>query len=74
MCISAAACRRCCSISQNDPDETRNVADDPAYRSARLDMAERLLAWRAEHLDQSLALSELTDDGMVGEFHSVALK
>ena len=47
----------------DDPDETRNVADDPAYRAARLEMAERLLAWRAEHLDQSLALSELTDDG-----------
>ena len=30
---------------------------DPAYRVARLEMAERLLAWRAEHLDQSLALS-----------------
>ena len=41
----------------------------PAYRLARLDMAERLLAWRAEHLDQSLALSELTDDGVAGAFH-----
>jgi arylsulfatase A-like enzyme len=55
----------------DDPDETRNVAGDPAYRSARLDMAERLLAWRAEHLDQSLALSELTDDGISGTFHSL---
>ena len=54
-----------------DPDETRNVASDPAYRSARLDMAERLLAWRAEHLDQSLALSELTGDGIAGTFHSL---
>lgn len=54
-----------------DPDETRNVAGDPAYRAARLDMAERLLAWRAEHLDQSLALSELTDDGIAGAFHSL---
>ena len=53
----------------DDPDETRNVADAPAYRLARLDMAERLLAWRAEHLDQSLALSELTDDGVAGAFH-----
>jgi arylsulfatase A-like enzyme len=55
----------------SDPDETRNVADDSAYRSARLDMAERLLAWRAEHLDQSLALSELTDAGISGTFHSL---
>ena len=44
----------------NDPGEMRNVADDPAYLAARLEIAERLLAWRAEHLDQSLALSELT--------------
>jgi hypothetical protein len=28
-------------------------------------MAERLLAWRAEHLDQTLALKELTPDGVV---------
>jgi len=49
-----------------DPDETRNVAEDPAHFRARLDMAERLLAWRAEHLDQSLALLQLTGDGLVG--------
>jgi arylsulfatase A-like enzyme len=54
-----------------DPDETLNVADDPAYRTARLDMAERMLAWRAEHLDQSLALCELTADGVRGQFHSL---
>jgi hypothetical protein len=54
-----------------DPDETLNVADDPAYRAARLDMAERMLAWRAEHLDQSLALAELTADGVRGQFHSL---
>jgi hypothetical protein len=27
-------------------------------------MAENLLAWRAEHLDQTLALSELTAAGV----------
>jgi len=31
----------------------------------RLALAEKLLAWRAEHLDQTLALSELTGDGVV---------
>jgi len=55
----------------DDPDETLNLADDPAYREARLEMAERLLAWRAEHLDQSLALCELTDEGVVGEYHAL---
>ena len=54
---------------ENDPGETMNVADDPAYREARLEMAERLLAWRAAHLDQSLALSELTERGVAGEYH-----
>ena len=49
-----------------NPEETRNVAQDAAYLRARLDMAERLLAWRAEHLDQSLALLELTESGIVG--------
>jgi hypothetical protein len=32
-----------------------------------LEFAERLLRWRAEHLDQSLALVELTENGVVGE-------
>lgn len=50
----------------DDPGELKNLADDPAHMSVRLDHAERLLAWRAEHLDQSLALSELTENGVVG--------
>lgn len=50
----------------NDPEETRNVAGDADYLGVRLEMAERLLAWRARHLDQSLALAALTDDGVVG--------
>lgn len=49
-----------------DPHELRNLAADPAFHSVRLDFAERLLAWRAEHLDQSLALSALTEGGVVG--------
>ena len=51
-----------------DPGELDNVADDPAYLRVRLEFAEKLLAWRAEHLDQSLALAELTEDGVVGYF------
>lgn len=49
-----------------DPHELDNRADDPAFLAARLECAERLLAWRAEHLDQSLALSALTDAGVAG--------
>jgi arylsulfatase A-like enzyme len=49
-----------------DPGELDNLAGDPAFLPVRLELAERLLAWRAEHLDQSLALSALTEDGVAG--------
>jgi arylsulfatase A-like enzyme len=49
-----------------DPGELRDLARDPAYLAVRLEFAERLLAWRAEHLDQSLALSQLTERGVAG--------
>ncbi|RUU00006.1 DUF4976 domain-containing protein, partial [Mesorhizobium sp. USDA-HM6] len=49
-----------------DPGELSNVANDPAYLPVRLQFAEKMLAWRAKHLDQSLALAELTEDGVVG--------
>ncbi len=45
-----------------DPLETRNLVDDSAYLRVRIEMAERLLEWRARHLDQSLALTALTAD------------
>jgi arylsulfatase A-like enzyme len=50
---------------ENDPSELRDRAGDPAYRGVRLEYAERLLDWRAEHLDQSLALVELTGEGPI---------
>jgi arylsulfatase A-like enzyme len=49
----------------DDPGELVNRAGDPAYRGVRLEYAERLLAWRAAHLDQSLALTALTEEGAV---------
>jgi arylsulfatase A-like enzyme len=49
-----------------DPDELDNVAGDPAYLPIRLEFAEKMLAWRAAHLDQSLALAELTESGVAG--------
>ena len=48
-----------------DPGEMCNLADDPAWRNTRLEFAERLLAWRARHLDQTLALVDLTEHGPV---------
>ncbi|MBU2192683.1 MAG: sulfatase-like hydrolase/transferase, partial [Alphaproteobacteria bacterium] len=49
-----------------DPAELHDLAGDAAYLSLRLAMAERLLDWRARHLDQSLALSQLTERGVSG--------
>jgi arylsulfatase A-like enzyme len=48
-----------------DPHCLNNVAEDPAFAAARIEMAERLLSWRSTHLDQTLALKELTAGGVV---------
>ncbi|WP_423067074.1 alkaline phosphatase family protein [Devosia sp. CN2-171] len=50
---------------QADPGCLQNLADDPRHVAERIEMAERLLAWRARHLDQTLALKMLTPDGVV---------
>jgi arylsulfatase A-like enzyme len=50
---------------QSDPGECVNQAEAPAMQPARLEMAERLLAWRARHLDRRLTGLELTKDGVV---------
>jgi arylsulfatase A-like enzyme len=48
-----------------DPQCLNNLAGNPAYATQQLAMAERLLSWRARHLDQTLALKELTPAGVV---------
>lgn len=48
-----------------DPDNLVNLAGNPAYAAVQLEMAEKLLSWRARHLDQTLALKELTPQGVV---------
>lgn len=48
-----------------DPAETINLAEHESYQSIRLYLAEKLLRWRAQHLDQSLALTMVGDDGAV---------
>jgi len=50
----------------DDPDESVNVAEREEYQSVRLYYAEKLLRWRAEHLDQSLALSAVGEGGLSG--------
>jgi len=46
-----------------DPSETHDLATHPNRLVTRMSCAEALLAWRAEHLDQSLALTILGDHG-----------
>ena len=48
-----------------DPDNLVNLAGNTAYAAQQLVMAEKLLSWRARHLDQTLALKELTPQGVV---------
>jgi arylsulfatase A-like enzyme len=46
-----------------DPGELRNLADDPGHLSVRVEMAEKLLAWRSRHLDRRLTGLSLTPGG-----------
>jgi arylsulfatase A-like enzyme len=48
---------------RDDPSETMDRAQDPAYAAIRLRYAEKLLSLRARHLDQTLALTTLTEKG-----------
>jgi arylsulfatase A-like enzyme len=57
---------------RDDPGELRDLADDPAHMPVRLNCAERLLAWRARHLDRTLSLSQVTDNGLAGHVAGVA--
>ena len=50
-------------IQHHAVNSARPIVRDPAFRDIYVDMLERLLAWRARHLDQSLALCDLTDEG-----------
>lgn len=50
---------------EHDPQEKNNVVELPEYQSVRITMAEALLEWRAAHLDKTLSLSVLTDNGVV---------
>lgn len=52
-----------------DPQELRNLAEDPDHALIRLAYAEKLLSVRARHLDQTLAYTELTETGPVSLKH-----
>jgi arylsulfatase A-like enzyme len=46
-----------------DPNELVDRAGDPAYGTVQLEFAERMLAWRARHLDRTLTGILLTENG-----------
>ncbi|WP_321340712.1 alkaline phosphatase family protein [Breoghania sp.] len=48
-----------------DPGELVNLAESVAHASIRIEMGERLLAWRARKLDRRLTGVELTPEGPV---------
>ncbi len=56
-----------------DPAETRNLAQDPAYREQRLEMAEAMLALRQCHAEQSLANLQISQAGVGGARQAAGL-
>jgi arylsulfatase A-like enzyme len=50
---------------ENDPGETKNLADDPAHRDVMLDYAQKMLSWRLRHADRTLTGMHLTSKGVV---------
>jgi arylsulfatase A-like enzyme len=47
-----------------DPNQFRNLADDPAYASVVRDYAQRALSWRMRHADRTLTHFRATPDGL----------
>ncbi len=47
----------------DDPDETRNRANDPAYTAHALAMAQKMLSWRLNKADRTLTGIRLTGRG-----------
>lgn len=48
---------------EEDPDQIRNLADDPARQGEVLAYAQKMLSWRMNHDDRTLANIELGSDG-----------
>ena len=48
-----------------DPHEFHNLADDPAHHRLVLEYAQKMLSWRMNHDDRTLANTRLGPDGMV---------
>lgn len=51
---------------ENDPDEMRNIADDPKHTATLLRMTQKFLSHRMKHADQTLTGCKNTQQGSVG--------
>ena len=49
---------------ENDPDEARDLAEDPAYAPQRMEMMGRLLSWRMANDERTLTGLKVTKDGV----------
>jgi len=50
---------------ENDPHEFHDLADDPAHRGLVLEYAQKMLSWRMNHDERTLANTRLGPSGMV---------
>lgn len=53
---------------QNDPQETRNLANDTAHRDTLLSCTQELLSHRLRHAERTLAASFITGEGVVTRY------
>jgi len=50
---------------ESDPHEFHNLANDPAYHGLVLEYAQKMLSWRMNHDDRTLANTRLGPSGVV---------
>ncbi|MFP6707344.1 MAG: alkaline phosphatase family protein [Alphaproteobacteria bacterium] len=50
---------------ESDPHEFHNLADDPAHHGLVLEYAQKMLSWRMNHEERTLANTRLGPEGMV---------
>ena len=53
-----------------DPEESRNLADDTAYRERVLEYTQKMLSWRMNYDERTLANSMLTPNGVIEHVES----
>ncbi len=62
--VHFAALRPLLYDQRKDPDNSHNLADDPAYTGTMLSYAQKLLSWRMRHDERVLSGTLVTRDGV----------